>query len=253
MTAGAEGTLPARDRTDLDDLVLWLGVLVVAGMVGATLPLVGAAVDGLVIVLLALFARSNTRWADAAAALALVPVLRLLWLAMPVDGIAPLDWVPLVAPPLLVAAVLVGRAAGLSGREIGLRMPIWVALSALTVAGWAAAGYVLSVVAGDAVAWGATRGGIAWDRVLVYALLIAIAEELTFRGVLPAVLERLVPRDGMWVATVACATLSLGTALPWWAGIGLAIAGVNGALAARTRSLVPLIVGHALFLVALNL
>jgi len=35
--------------------------------------------------------------------------------------------------------------------------------------------------------------------------------------------------------------------------IALAMAGVNGALAARTRSLVPLIAGHALFLVALNL
>ena len=71
-------------------------------------------------------------------------------------------------------------------------------------------------MAGDSVAWGTTPGGIAWDRVLVYALLLAIAEELTFRGVLPAALERLVPRDGMWVATLACATLSLGAALPWW-------------------------------------
>jgi membrane protease YdiL (CAAX protease family) len=122
---------------------------------------------------------------------------------MPIEGVAMVDWVPLIALPFVAATLLVARTAGLTMPEIGARLPADLGLPVLAVAAWAVGGFVVSRLGGEAVAWGTTSSGVDWVRVVVYGLLIAVAEELAFRGVLPAALDRLVPRDGMWVATMA--------------------------------------------------
>lgn len=249
----ARGGRAQEQRGELGELGLWLAVLVVAGFIGLSSPLLGAIADGLILVWLSVIVRSGMRWADAATGLALIPLLRLLWLVMPVDGITMLDWAPLVAIPFLAAALLAARAVNLTPGEIGLKVPTGIVLPVLAVGAWAAAGALLAIVAGDAVAWGLTATGVSWERVVVYALLIAVAEEVAFRGVLPGVLERAAPGLGMWAATGACAMLCLGAASPWWVGIALGVAGLNAVLTVRTGSLAPAIVGHVVFLVALNL
>lgn len=241
----------ARQRDSRDILHIRLAILVIAlaGLAGFLAPVAGAAADAVLVVTLVPISRRSA----AAAGLMLVPMLRLLWVAMPIRGLEPLHWTALIAVPFLVVTLLVARSGGLSPRYFGLAWDGSPVQAAAIAVGWALAGIVVALVAGDAVAWGASKGSVAWLPVLVYACLIAAAEEIAFRGVLPAMLETTLVDGAMAAAVVTAATLALGAGSPWWIAIAILVPIASGAIVTRTASVLPVIAGHALFLIALNL
>ena len=241
----------ARQRDTRGVLHVRLAILVIAlaGLAGLIAPTAGAAADAALVVALAAMARRS----PAAAGLLLVPMLRLLWVAMPVRGVEPLHWTALVAVPFLAVTLLIMRGGGLSARSVGLATAGSPAVGLVVAIGWAVAGLVLALVAGDAVAWGRAGGSIAWVPVIAYAILLAVTEEIAFRGVLPAMLRTTLVDGAMAAAVVAAATLALGAGSPWWMAIAVVTPIASGIIVARTGSLLAVIAGHALFLLALNL
>jgi hypothetical protein len=243
--------LMARRQIHPGVLHVRLGVLLVvlAGVAGLASPIAGATADALLVVAFGILGRRSA----AAAGLLLVPMLRLLWLAMPVKGLAELHWLPLIAIPYLVVTLLVVRSERLGLADVGVQPGGTPLTAVLVVVGWAAAGIGLAAVAGDAVAWGSTGGSPAWLFVALYAPLVAVTEELALRGVLPRMLEEAAPTDAMPLAVVAAASLALGAGSPWWIAIALVTPIVNGFIVARTGSLLAVMAGHTVFLVLLNL
>jgi membrane protease YdiL (CAAX protease family) len=237
-----------RDARDVPQVRIAVLAIALAGLAGMVAPLAGAAADAVLVVVLALTASRSA----SAGGLLLVPMLRLLWVTMPVRGVEPLHWTALIAGPFLLLALLVARSGGLTVGSVGLARAGSAATIGAIAYGWAIAGLLLAIVAGDAVAWGRAGGWIAWLPVLGYALLIAAAEEIAFRGVLPAMLARTQVEGAMATAVVAAATLALGAGSPWWIAIAVVTPVASGLIVSRTGSLYPVIVGHALFLVALN-
>lgn len=223
--------------------------IVLAGAAGLVSPLAGAAADALLVAGLGIRARRSAP----AAGLLLVPMLRLLWVVMPVRGLDQVHWIPLIAIPFLAVTVLVAWSSGVRPALAGLRPGGSPFAAFLVVAGWVVAGAALALVAGDAVAWGRVGDGIAWALVVLYAPLVAVAEEYALRGVVPWTLMTAGPRDAVPLAAVAAASLAFGAGDPWWAAIALATAMVNAVVAYRTRSILAAIAGHTAFLVILNL
>jgi hypothetical protein len=253
MTTFATAPRQAGRRAGVVAIGLWTGVLLLAGFVGRVQPLEGAVLDGLLIVWLAVLARPGSQWADAAAGLSLVPLLRLLGLAMPIAGVPAVDTVLLVVPPFAIAVWLVARDREVTARAAGIRMPADLVTSVAVIAGSAIAGVLLASVARGSLAWGVdANGSVPWLRLALYALLIATVQEVTFRGVLPVLFERDLPDLGPWLASAAWTVLAVGSLDPWWLVVTLVTGIVNTLAVARTRSVLPVIIGQAAFLLLLN-
>ena len=90
-------------------------------------------------------------------------------------------------------------------------------------------------------------------RVIPYALVIAYAEELAFRGVMPHVLERHAPGLGYALAATAYVILALGSGSPFWALTTVGLAIFTTLAVQRTGSLWGVIGGHAAFLILLTI
>ncbi len=249
---GATDAYADEPSDELTRLAIWVAVLAAVGIVGAYAPLYGILLDGLFLVWLATTARSSSSWSDASAVLMLVPLLRLLWATMPIEGVPTLDWSVFIAAPFAIATQLVARSVRLDRRVIGLVRPSQPLIQAAVVVGFGVAGAVAALALGDRVAWG-TIGGAFAIRSIPYALLMAYAESLAFRGVIPAVLERHAPGWGMALAAGACAALAIDAASLTWALITVGLAVVTAGVVRRTGNLWGAMLGQALFLILLNI
>ena len=244
-------TSPLARTADLDRLLLWLGLLAAAGLVGAVAPLLGALADALILVGFAVVARSKRPLGDAATALMLVPLLRLLWVTILIEAVPQADRTLLVAVPYLVATFLIARGLDVTPHEVGMGRPArpWVEVAIAAAIG--AAGLAIGLLVGSEVHWATTASGFQ-VRAIGYAIVIAYAEELAFRGLMPKVLDRHVPGLGYALAAVAYAILALGAGSLLLAAITIGL-GIATTLAARsTGSLWGVVAGHAAFLILLN-
>jgi hypothetical protein len=252
LTAAADTTYADDPSDDLTRLAIWVAGLAAVGIVGAFAPLDGILLDGLLLVWLAINARSSGHWSDASTVLMLVPLLRLLWATMPIQGVPQLDWAVFIAAPFAIATQLIARSVRLDRHAIGLDRPAKPLIQGLVVVGFGVAGVVAALALGDRVAWGVTAGVFA-IRTIPYALLMAYAEGLAFRGVIPAVLERYAPGWGLVLGAGACAALAIDAASLTWALLTVGLAIVTAAVVRRTGSLWGAILGQALFLILLNI
>jgi membrane protease YdiL (CAAX protease family) len=241
------------DRSDVTRAIIWLGALAFAGVVGAISPLTGALMDAVILVRLAVLAKAADRWSDAATVMMLVPLLRLLWVTVPISGVPILDWALFITVPFAIATNLVARSVDETPYDVGLTRPTNMPTELLVVAGMAAAGLALGLVLGSQVAWadGGTSGFPA--RAVLYALLIAYSEELAFRGVMPTVLERHTPGLGFVLAGAAYLILALGAGSPIWVLITVGLGVSTTLIVRRTGSLWGVIAGHAVFLILLTI
>ncbi|MEJ7696102.1 MAG: hypothetical protein WKF78_05640 [Candidatus Limnocylindrales bacterium] len=101
--------------------ILWLGGR--RDHSGFLLAPLGVVLDAAIIVALALWSREGGRTASVAAVLILVPLLRILWVGLAMDGVPPLDASPTIALVFLAATWLTARAIGLDRHGIGLVRP----------------------------------------------------------------------------------------------------------------------------------
>ena len=121
--------------------------------------------------------------------LTLVPLLRVLSVTMPLPELRQPYWYALDGVPLLVAAAMVARAAGISRSAIGLGRPTsWVyqVLIAVTGIPLGVAAYLILRPPSE----GARAG---WPDLLLYGAMLLVfsgfTEEIVFRGVVQRALQ----------------------------------------------------------------
>jgi hypothetical protein len=114
--------------------------------------------------------------------LALVPLIRLLSIAMPIPGTAPIFTYVLVGAPALLGALLTARAIGASRAELGLGRPT----SLLEPAKIATIGLPLGLVARSVGGVSPMAIGDAHPVLflVIVTLCVVLLEELVFRGLL---------------------------------------------------------------------
>ncbi len=129
-----------------------------------------------------------------ALALVLMPIIRLLSLALPLPRLPQMAWYPVIAIPLLIATYMIVRQLGVSWRDLGLRLgvvPLQLALG-LGGIGIGALEYLILWPQHQSV-------GFSWNVFLLSSLSLVLftgfSEELVFR----ALLQRLAqPALGRW-------------------------------------------------------
>jgi membrane protease YdiL (CAAX protease family) len=179
-------------------------------------------------------------------ALSLVPLLRLLSFAVFGPTLPVAVWGVFSAMTFIIATILMARALAISAADLGWRRipDVEVVLVTVTVAATTSA--VASTVPG---AFAPILGG---PVIPVFLALSALGEELAFRGVLQSTIREaygrqmaiLVPQIpfvalylGMYSGTFLIATTILGLTLAW--------------ATEQSRSLVPAILGHMVFSLAI--
>lgn len=159
-------------------------------------PLLGLAIHALLLLGLTLRAGlgKDEQGRKLALALTLVPLLRILWLALPLANLPQLAWYPIVSAPLLISALLVIRQLRMSRSELGLR-PGNLLIQLMLMGGG------LGIGAAEYAWLGAPQLVVAfsWNALTLLALLLLIftgfVEELIFRGLLQAAT---LPALGRW-------------------------------------------------------
>lgn len=185
---------------------------------------------------------SRAREARWYAALCLVPLLRLVSLALPLDGRAPVVRYALVAFPLLLATLLAIRATGFRGRDLGLRPSRswrWAPLEVVVAASGVAVGYAEYRVLAPAPLIGSLAIGPEL-AVLVAVLMVAgFAEEILFRGlILRTTADLLGILPAIVLPALLVAALAFEHRSPAAVGVAALGALAFGGAVATTRSLV---------------
>lgn len=151
--------------------------------------------------------------ARALPALALVPLLRLLAVALPAASIPRLGWYALIGVPLLLATGLAARFLGCSPAALGLRLRFawWQVFVAATGLPLGLLAYLLAPTPPLAAT---LDRGTAVAGALILFVCVGFAEELLFRGVLLPVAEEVFGPAGLvWASTLFAATY-IGTLSP---------------------------------------
>jgi hypothetical protein len=142
-------------------------------------------------------------------ALALVPLVSLLTVAMPVPGLAAASAYVLAGLPALLGAGLVARALGLSATDLGLGVPRAPAASALTVAVGGALGLLGTVVGMDPIDAGGLHP-VAFFGLVVVPFVVML-EEIVFRGILQRTVSARSPMMGVLVPSAIYAAVYFGS------------------------------------------
>lgn len=180
-------------------------------------------------------------------AFALVPLLRMLSLALPLDEFSRIYWYALIAVPMLIAAVMIARLLRLSRFDLGLSLrgesdPIQL-LVALT-------GISLGAVQYQILKPEPLIDSLTLREFLLPALILLVfsgfTEEFLFRGVLHRAAVMAIGSLGMITVAVLYASLQMGHAswliVPFALGVSLFFHWI----VARTNSLFGVALAHGL-------
>jgi len=116
--------------------------------------------------------------------LALVPLVRIISLAMPLAGIPEVWRYPIVYTPLLVATVIVVRILNIRARDIGLKVGSFPLLQLLVaLSGFIIGGVEYLILKPEPMVAELTWWGI-WPWILVMLVCTGFVEEFIFRGVM---------------------------------------------------------------------
>ncbi|MFQ5552689.1 MAG: lysostaphin resistance A-like protein [Thermoplasmata archaeon] len=207
-------------------------------------------------------AKTDVRLSRLLIVLSLVPLIRILSLGLPSTQFTVIQWLLLIAMPLLAAAIVMMFVLAIPPREAYLRLGSPAHLP--WQAGVAVSGFGLGAVEYFLLAEGAWVDAFVLELILPAAIVIGLAsglaEELIFRGLLQPQTERVVgPASGLLFVALLFAAMHIGfydatnplTALdlPFVFAVGLYF----GFVVQRTRSLVGVIFAHGLANVTLYL
>ena len=176
--------------------------------------------------------------------LVLIPLLRLLSLAMPVRQTPQIYWYAFIAIPLLVCVGLILRLLDLSWADVGVRQGSWgpqllIALSGLP----------LGIAAFFLLRPRPLVAGFRWyDWVLALLIVViftAFTEEIIFRGVLQQTASQIFGNAAIWFCSALFAIMYMGSlSLPYICFMG--IVGVFfGWCVSRTGSIWGVTLAHS--------
>jgi CAAX protease family protein len=183
--------------------------------------------------------------------LGLVPLIRLLSIAMPIPDAAPITAYVLVGAPALLGVVLSARAIGVSRSELGLGRPTSVLESAMI----ASIGLPLGLVARSIGGPSPLAVGDVNPLLFVAVLLpfVVLLEELVFRGLLQRVATTRSRLLGILAPNVLYAAMYFGSG----SAVAVLFMALTGALfgwfVARSGSLWGVLGAHLIFRLVIQL
>lgn len=238
----------AASRSDARTKAAWLlGLVCVAEAIFLVLGLLAGAVAGLVAVSILLAygsARVDRPEGQAAVALSVVPLLRVLSIALPSFLVPVWIWHAEIGIAVIVATLLASRLIGIGPTDLGLRTvperdTVLAALAGLPL------GFLASRIA--------ETSSILPDRALTtvvvasLAVIIgaAFAEELLFRGLLLRVAERAGGGDGVLVSSALSTLFYVGTLNIRYVVLMGLVSIVFATVTRRSGSIWPAVACHA--------
>jgi len=178
-------------------------------------------------------------------ALCLVPLIRILSLAMPLEDVDLVYWFLIVGAPMIVAALLVARTLGLTRHDLGLtarNLPLQLLVGALGV-GLGIAEYLIlkpdALV--DELTWQQ-----AWWPALILLVATGFGEELVFRGVMQSASAEALGKAAIPYVAIVFAALHVGYKSAPDVAFVFLVALFFGWVVARTGSLLGVTLSHGI-------
>lgn len=235
------GTLLASRRAGRAPLAVVVVLVAVEGLLVASGRLLAAEIADAAVALVLLNIGGRSPSVNALRALALVPIARVAALGMPFHELSRPVGDLLVAVPLGIAAVWLAPAVGVSARSLAtVRAP---RIQLATAAAGVPLGLLL-YLAGAPRLWDPDDGGGLVVLAVLAATMVAVVEELVFRGLVQITLQRAAGASGV-LAAVGLFTASYLDAGSAQLILVVALAGlVFARTVLRTGSLAGAIGGH---------
>ncbi len=126
---------------------------------------------------------SEYRYREFILSLALVPLIRIISLAMPLANIPQIMWYPIIYIPLLAAAVMVVRILGYRAGEVGLNFRLLPVQIVIGLSGFLFGVVEYFILAPEPMVIELTWQGV-WLMALIFLVFTGFVEEFIFRGVL---------------------------------------------------------------------
>jgi hypothetical protein len=255
-------SVPVRARAR-GILVLYVAAIAVAeAMVAVGSGLAAALVDGVVLFVIV----SHLAWSRLGherpessgddtrilLVLAILPVLRITSLGVPLAGLPPIYWHLVISAPVLVAAHVAAKEAGLAAATIGLRIPSWRQQAAIAVAGIPLGLGAYLVVRPGVPEYSPGFGG-ALLAVISLTVFAAATEELVFRGLVQTVFDGVLRCPGVLWSTLLFTLFYVSSRDAGYVGYIGVVGLLFGWWARRTGSIVGVWVAHAYLLSGLVL
>lgn len=248
MVRAIDPTLPASAALKTAVLVSVL-MAAVAEIVTVYVDVLGGAIlYGILLLVftnLAYFSRSRVG-SQIYLALTLLPLLRILSLAMPIQQVAPIFRYVMTGIPLLISTVLVIRANGLPYLRLNLKGAEWLFQVLI-----GASGIPLGIIASLLLVPPPElldNPNLAWIFVLwvAYTLFGAVMEEIIFRGIIQKALASTFGFYSVLISTLLYAAMFLGTLSPGYV-VFYGLTGFLFSLWVRlSDSILGVIVAHSL-------
>lgn len=181
---------------------------------------------------------------DLMLALAVLPLVQLLSLALPTRLVPTLQWFVMIGVPTYLLLVMASYRLHLRPNEIGLRLTRWQPQARVVLFGAALAipGYIILRPA--PLVADPTPLNVA-TAVVIVAVFGGFLEEGLFRGVIQSVAERSVARNSIAVSSFATGLLYAGTLDLRYMVYAVLVGIAFGTVVRRTGSLVGVAGGHA--------
>jgi CAAX protease family protein len=187
-----------------------------------------------------------------ALALTLAPLTRLLTLALPLAIIPPLARYPVVAIPLLLAAVLIIRQLHLSRAQLGLRSAN-LPLQLMLMGGGLGLGALEYLILAPAPLITSYTWNRLWLQILSIFIFTGFTEELIFRGLLQSVALPILRRWALVYVALLFAMLHIGNLSFVEVGFVFAVGMIFGYIVRWSGSLLGVSLAHGLTNVTLFL
>ena len=219
-------------------------------------PRAGAILHGLVLLALLLQASLNFRKRENRflIILALVPLIRLLSLALPLNYFPPIYWYAVVGVPLSIAAIMGARFTGLKGNMIGLRLS-WRAIPIELLIGvmGLGIGFIEYLLLRPDPLVAELRWDLIWLPILILLVFTGLLEEVIFRGMLQSTATQHLGRLGVLYVAVLFTVLHLGYHSLINVLFVFGVALLFGLIAQRRGTLLGVSISHGLTNISLYL
>lgn len=189
------GRLVKGIRLPTAELVIVLTYVLALASAEAILATVGAIAASLahaflvVVMLTHAAGHREERYADVLVGLALAPVMRILSLGVPAEGLPPLAWIGLIGTPTLMGAWVATRALHLSPGTIGVArgdpaVQLGIAAAGLPV------GLAAYLILRPEPVISSVSPAVVLAALIAISVFIGFGEEVVFRGVIQGVARR---------------------------------------------------------------
>lgn len=212
---------------------------------GLNIVSVGLSLHGLILIVLVLHGATTRQTQTRRLLLSLViaPLIRILSLSLPLQGVPLVDWYLTIGALLYMATFFAAQINGISWQRMGLTMKGWLSQLPLALIG-----FVLGFIEYYILGSHPLISNLSWETLLYPAFVLMIftgfLEEIIFRGLIQEVSTTMMGKLGIWYGALLFAVLHIGYLSVVDVVFVFAVGLLFGYIAQRTRSLLGVSLAH---------